>query len=110
MNRSAKIAVALTVGLLSVPATSAFAATPWELAHPRRDQVNDRLAFQNARINHELREGELTPYQAWRLHRDDRIIGGEEHTMAAFNGGYITPAQQRALNQQENTVSRWIGR
>lgn len=110
MNRSAKVIVALTVGLLGASATSAFAESPWALSHPRRDQVNDRLAIQNSRINHELREGELTPYQAWRLHRDDRIIGGEERTMAAFNGGSITPAQQRALNQQENTVSRWIGR
>ena len=30
--------------------------------------------------------------------------------MAGINGAYITPAEQRALNQQENQVSRRIGR
>jgi hypothetical protein len=30
--------------------------------------------------------------------------------MAQFNGGHITKAEQRALNQQENAVSRRIGR
>jgi len=29
--------------------------------------------------------------------------------MAGFNGGHITRAEQRALNQQENAVSRQIG-
>jgi hypothetical protein len=38
------------------------------------------------------------------------MIRGEERFMARLNGGYITPAQQRALNQQENAVSRQIGR
>jgi hypothetical protein len=30
--------------------------------------------------------------------------------MAGFNNGHITGAEQRALNQQENTVSGQIGR
>ena len=30
--------------------------------------------------------------------------------MASTNGGHITKAEQRALNQQENQVSREIGR
>jgi hypothetical protein len=29
--------------------------------------------------------------------------------MARFNNGHITPAEQRALNQQENAVSGRIG-
>jgi len=29
--------------------------------------------------------------------------------MAKLNGGHITPAEQKALNQQENAVSRQIG-
>ncbi len=30
--------------------------------------------------------------------------------MASMNGGYITRAEQHALNRQENWVSRQIGR
>ena len=29
--------------------------------------------------------------------------------MAGQNGGHITPAEQRVLNQQENGISREIG-
>jgi hypothetical protein len=52
----------------------AFAGTAWEKAHPRRDQVNDRLEHQNRRINQAYREGELTRGQAGQLHREDRLI------------------------------------
>lgn len=110
MNRSARLITALTITILGASATSAFAETAWERHHPRRDQVNDRLAVQNHRINHELREGELSPWQARRLHQADRTIRAEEHAMASFNHGHITRAEQRALNQQENAVSRRIGR
>jgi len=30
--------------------------------------------------------------------------------MARFNGGHVSRAEQRALNQQENAVSRQIAR
>jgi len=99
----------VTASLILV-GTSAFAETSWERNHPRRDQVNDRLAHQSRRINHELREGEISPDQARRLHREDRAIRREERTMARFDGGHITRTEQRALNQQENAVSRQIGR
>ena len=78
--------------------------------HPRREQVNERLARQNRRINKELAEGDLTPAQAARLHREDRQIRREERLMASQNGGHITKAEQRVLNQQENAVSRQIGK
>ena len=111
MNKTRKaIALALSFTLVGVSAISASAETQWERNHPRRDQVNDRLANQNRRINQEVREGEISRSQARQLHREDRAIRGEERMMAKFNNGHITPAEQRALNQQENAVSRQIGR
>ena len=109
MTRTARLMTLLTITILGVSATSAFAETAWERNHPRRDQVNDRLAVQNHRINHELREGELTPWQARRLHQEDYTIRAEERAMASFRHGHITRAEQRALNQQENVVSHRIG-
>jgi len=98
-------------------ACAAFAQTPaapadgqWAKDHPRRAEVNARLANQNRRINREVREGEMSRAQAARLHHQDRQIRKEERTMASTNGGHITKAEQRALNQQENQVSREIGR
>jgi hypothetical protein len=90
--------------------SAAFAETQWERNHPRRDQVNDRLANQNRRIHRELKEGEITKAQARQLHREDHAIRQEERDMAKLNGGHITKGEQKVLNQQENAVSHQIGR
>ncbi|KVD06055.1 hypothetical protein WI80_19950 [Burkholderia ubonensis] len=101
--------LAIAATLMSVLTGSAFADTPWQKAHPRREEVNQRLANQNRRIHHEVKEGEMSHAQAARLHRDDRQIRQEERDMAAQNGGHLTKPEQRALNQQENAVSNKIG-
>ena len=95
---------------LSSSFTAASAETLWQFNHPRRAEVNGRLAYQNYRINDGVEDGRISPWQAARLHAEDRTIRYEERAMAGINGGYITPAQQRGLNQQENVVSRQIGR
>ena len=110
-KQSAIIGLAATLLLGSaVGALAADKETKWEKAHPRRDQVNDRLANQNRRIHKEVQEGEMTKAQAANLHGQDRQIRTEERAMAAQNGGHITKAEQKALNQQENGVSREIGK
>jgi type II secretory pathway component HofQ len=104
--------IALTILSLGVlaGATQLANAETWNQAHPRRAEVNARLENQNHRINQERREGEITRGQARALHAEDHAIRNEERFMARQNGGHITPAEQRALNQQENAVSRQIGR
>jgi len=99
----------LTLSLAGVAGT-ALAETQWQKDHPRRTQVNSRLANQNRRIKQERKEGEITKAQAAKLHQEDHAIRQEERTMASTNGGHITKAEQRALNQQENQVSRQIGK
>lgn len=91
-------------------ASSAMADTPWQRAHPRREQVNNRLNRQNARIHQEVKEGDLTKQQAWHLHAQDHQIRQEERSMASQDGGHITKLEQASLNQQENHVSQEIGR
>jgi hypothetical protein len=111
-SRSSKtVWVALAAGaLLSLGlSANALAESKWDKQHPRRDQVNDRLAHQNARIKREVRDGELTHAQAAALHRQDRQIRREERLMAGQNGGHITKQEQKTLNQQENAVSKKIG-
>ena len=100
--------IAVTLGALAAPA---FAGdTQWQKDHPRREQVNNRLKNQNKRIRQERKEGEITKAQAGQLHREDHAIRQEERTMASTNGGHITKAEQKALNQQENQVSQQIGK
>jgi hypothetical protein len=109
------IARALSVALLSMTVAgtsligSAAADTPWQKAHPRREQVNHRLARQDYRIHQQVREGELTRAQAAGLHREDRQIRQEERDMARQNGSHLSGLEQRTLNQQENAVGRQIG-
>jgi hypothetical protein len=104
---------ALAAGLAATSAPAA-AATPaadaWRQSHPRRAEVNARLAHQQARIHHELREGELSPERAAQLSRQDHAIRRQERRMAADQGGHITAAQQARLNREENAVSREIPR
>ena len=107
---SKTVAFAISFAIVGTTVSAAFAETQWERSHPRRDQVNDRLANQNHRINRELKEGEITKQQARQLHREDHAIRQEERDMAKINGGHITKGEQKVLNQQENAVSRQIGR
>jgi hypothetical protein len=110
LTRTRKLltAAALTAAIAGV-AASALADTQWEKDHPRREQVNNRLANQNKRIQNEVKEGEMTKGQAAQLHKEDHNIRKEERLMAGQNGGHITKQEQKTLNQQQNKVSKQIG-
>jgi hypothetical protein len=109
MSLKTATAITLVTAFAAGMTTSAVADTTWQQNHPRREQVNNRLAKQNARIHTEVKEGELTKGQAATLHKDDRQIRGEERAMASQNNSHITKQEQAALNQQENRVSNKIG-
>lgn len=109
MNRTMIVTALVGLSMVGV-ATSSFAATPWQKAHPRRTEVNARLANQNRRIHQEVKEGDLTKSQAATLHKDDGQIRQEERDMASQNGGHISKSEQHVLNQQENVVSKQIGK
>jgi hypothetical protein len=97
----------LGLGLVLSAATSA-SATAWDKAHPRRAEVNHRLAAQNARIHRDVKDGAITPEEGAKLHAEDRAIRGEERADGAAHDGHITKADQRGLNQEENAVSKDI--
>jgi len=104
----AKVVSLTAAALLLGGIFTAAQADTWQQNHPRRAEVNARLANQNRRINADVRNGTLTHSQAHALHRDDHAIRQEERDMARQNGGHITKTEQRALNQQENANSRDI--
>jgi len=99
-------ASALLIGI----AGAANAESQWDKDHPRRAEVNKRLDNQNARINKEVKEGEMSKAKAAKLHKEDHQIRQEERDMASQNHGHITKQEQVTLNQQENAVSRQIGK
>jgi hypothetical protein len=106
--RTVLTAVAATVSLACL-AAPAMADTPWQAHHPRREQVNNRLGNQNARIHQEVKEGEMSHAKAARLHAADHRIRRQERREAARNGGHITRSEQARLNHRENHVSHRIG-
>jgi hypothetical protein len=75
------VAFVISFAVVGTAVSAAFAETQWERNHPRRDQVNDRLANQNRRINRELKEGEITKQQAHQLQpgRPRDSPGGARH-------------------------------
>jgi hypothetical protein len=87
---------------------TASAETTWQKNHPRRTQVNHRLANQNKRIHNDVKNGTLTKGQAAALHHEDNQVRQEERAMASQNGGHITRAEQGVLNSQENGISSQI--
>src|SRR5689334_25189471 len=108
--RTAVTAAVAAVALAGIASNALAGETQWQKDHPRRTEVNARLKNQNRRIDKEVKEGEITKAQAHRLHKEDHAIRREERAMASTNGGHITKAEQKALNQQENQVSKQIGK
>jgi len=111
MNTSTKLAtLAMGLAVALAGATGASATTTtWKTHHPRRAEVNARLARQNHRITVQRREGELTGRQAHELRAEDRGVRNQERFYASRDGGHITKAEQHRLNREENGVSGQIG-
>jgi hypothetical protein len=112
MSKSVRhvLTVAAATLALTALAGNALAETQWQKDHPRRTQVNSRLNNQNKRIHNEVKDGQISKSQAKQLHSEDHAIRSEERTMASTDGGHITKTDQKALNQQENAVSKQIGK
>jgi hypothetical protein len=82
--------------------------TTWQKNHPRREEVNQRLSNQNNRIHQDVKDGTMTRSQAAAVHQQDHQVRQEERDMASQNNGHITKTEQKALNQQENAISKEI--
>src|SRR6516162_2606926 len=76
--------------------------------HPRRNEVNTRVDNQRERINQGLKNGTLDKQQAQQLLANDRAIKQQEQADVKANGGYLTGAQQKQINQEENANSQLI--
>ena len=111
MKKFGKIALVATIALCAGLATveGASADTYWQACHPGREQLNDRLTYQNMRIRDEYRDGEIGWRRAQYLHREDRFIRGRERFDSRFHDSHLSPAQYRTLNYEENGVNRQIG-
>ncbi len=102
------MAIARILSLAALFGTLGLAAQAqtFDQTHPRRAEVNARLANQNARITNGVKDGQLSRGEAKALRANDHAIRAEERADAAVNGGHITKAEQFRINRQENADSR----
>ena len=106
-----KLTAVAGLALMTLSAAGAASAhTVWQQHHPRRTEVNERLAIQDYRIDRERHLGLISHAQARDLHAEDRGIRAHERFDASRDHSHITRAEQIRLNHQENAVSRQIHR
>ena len=98
------LVAAIGLSMAAGVAGAASAATPWQHHHPRRVEVNHRLANLNRSIRHERGEGDLTAAQARHLHARVHMIRLQERGFAARHGSHLTRRDQTRLNHEETGV------
>jgi hypothetical protein len=99
---------AMGLAVVAGGATTASANTVWQDHHPRRVEVNHRLANLNHQVRAERREGDISAWQAARQHTRVHQIRMQERRDAAFHRGHLTRAEQARLNHQEGGVRRHL--
>ena len=90
------------------PGTMAAGSTRDGFGHA--NEVNARQGNQQARINQDVRSGQLTPGETRNLESRDSSINREAQTDRAANGGRLTGQERAQINQRQNNVSNSIAR
>jgi hypothetical protein len=95
--------VILSLGF--VAATTQLAAAGWAESHPRRAEVNARLDFQNWRINHEFREGEITAARRARFTRKTASFAPRSaSTPRSTAATSLPPSSARSTNRRTRSA------
>jgi hypothetical protein len=77
-------------------------------AHYGKGEVGQRKENQQDRIANGIRSGQLTARESKNLENKEQGINRETRGMRQANGGKLTRADRRAVNQQQNKASRQI--
>jgi hypothetical protein len=108
MNLRNLLIAAMSVAVVGGAAGATFADTPWQQHHPRREEVNGRLAHLNRSIREERKEGDISGMKAERMHRRLHVIRMQERHFARHDRGHITKREQARLNHEESGVRRHL--
>jgi hypothetical protein len=77
-------------------------------AHYGNNEVGQRRENQQDRIAQGVKSGQLTPGETAKLENQQQGINREVSGMRQANGGKLTGADKRAVNQQQNAASKNI--
>jgi hypothetical protein len=95
----------LAATLLALPAAGAFAQTT---TPAQRHSIRARQTRQQARINHGVRDGQITPKGAAHAEANQARIASEQHNMRAADGGHLTAQDRHTLARQQDRTSKGI--
>jgi len=105
----------LALGLCTALAGAASAETPFQATHPRRAEVNQRLANIDHKVMVARSERRIGPQKAKLIRAEARVIRAEarvirarERLDARRHGGHITKVEQRKLNRAETGLVRQV--
>jgi len=77
-------------------------------AHYGKGEIGQRRENQQDRIANGIRSGQLTPREASNLENKEQGVNRELKGMRQANGGKLTNADRKAVNQQQNKLSKQI--
>ena len=103
LNRTI-LGAAVAVATIGLTAGTASAQTTYNQRH----SIRARQAHQQARINHGVRDGQITPRGAAAAERNQARISSEEHSMRSADGGHLTAQDRHTLAPQQNRDARGI--
>jgi hypothetical protein len=75
---------------------------------PKPGEVAQRKQDQQDRIANGVQSGQLTAGETSKLESKEAAINGETRADRAANGGKLTGAEKKQINQQQNQVSKQI--
>jgi len=79
-----------------------------DAAHYGNGEIGQRRENQQDRIAQGVKSGQLTPRETARLENQQQGINRERRADRQANGGHLTRADRRAINQSQNRASRNI--
>jgi len=79
-----------------------------DTAHYGKGEIGERRENQQDRIANGIRSGQLTPREASNLENNEQGVNRELKGMRQANGGKLTNADRKAVNQQQNKLSKQI--
>lgn len=96
--------VLLAASLIALPLASATGQT----THKERHSIQARQARQQARINHGVADGQITPRGAAQADRNQAKIANQETRMRNADGGNLTAGDRHKLANEQNRTSKGV--
>lgn len=95
----------LAASIAMLPVSAAMAQTT---TYKQRHTINARSNRQQARINHGVADGQITPKGAARADANQSRIRSEDQSMRAADNGHLTAQDRHKLARQQNRTSQGI--